>query len=307
MNAEFKQWLENGAIGVFGSDNSTGLRYIALQKCKGIKCIYVLNDYRNYLEISNNFEFCGLYNENDGKVYLGNFLLEQISDDEKEETSINNLKRLAEKEFSKILNKKISTMVFSPNIEDIQDANKKHDTLYWLENHAYERARTCYIYDEIPYSPLTPSINLNNEKNLISYILTPIKFLDYLLNDYIKNKKDTIISNLLMNDAVQEKYNRLALGNDRNANIVKKIINAVKETGAKTVTIKIEKRGFLFEAKTEVQNLTRDPGADDTYRSYDFCAKDRKRWKEIFGWEGYKPEEIEKIVYKKKVIYEKEV
>ena len=83
----------------------------------------------------------------------------------------------------------------------------------------------------------------------------------------------------------------------------KAIIEAVKDK--KTVNVTILKNGQTFTFKTETATLTYGQ-RNDEYSKYDIQAKDRQKYKELFGTNDYTADEILKITYGKKEIYTKE-
>lgn len=84
---------------------------------------------------------------------------------------------------------------------------------------------------------------------------------------------------------------------------VKAIIDAVQESGAKTVNVTINKEDKDFTFKYETRSLTFAP--DSYYSTYNMKASDRREFENMFGRNAdFYPKEITKITYGRNVIYD---
>lgn len=82
-------------------------------------------------------------------------------------------------------------------------------------------------------------------------------------------------------------------------------MEAVAFTGAKTVTVTIRKDGQDFTFKTEACVLRRD--CTNTYGTWYIAAADRREFEKRFGRGAeYAPQEIMRITYGRKTLYEAE-
>lgn len=309
MNEQIKQWLESGAEGVFYT-NRQRTKYIALPKCENIKIIYALDDYKDYLGFGNDFKYAGIYNEIDRKIYDGNYYSDFFTYEERSLTSIETISEKANKEASEMILKEIEKLKNDLRLKDIKDSQCKEHVNDFLENVANRLARESYIngekIEDVKMGFHSGIYGLS-EVDFISYITNSTKFIKGYSEHYMKNNQDNLTAYVIKDEAIKKEYKKILEDKSNNAHFVKKIIEAVKDSGAKTVNVTILKNNIEFTFKTDSGTLERDHGENGTYSSYDICAQDRKKYKEMFGWEDYKPEEIAKIVYKKKVIYEKEV
>jgi hypothetical protein len=87
---------------------------------------------------------------------------------------------------------------------------------------------------------------------------------------------------------------------------VKRIIRAIKDTPAKTVTVSIRKDDIELTFKAEADQFRKD--CITNYSDYDIVASDRQEFRRIFGKNAnYTPEEIIKIEYARNVLYQAEV
>ena len=83
---------------------------------------------------------------------------------------------------------------------------------------------------------------------------------------------------------------------------MKAITEALKASGAKTVTVTVEKDGMELTFKTAANSLT---GHRNYYSTYDIPAQDRREFERLFGRSAnYSAEDIIRITYGKKTLYE---
>ena len=83
---------------------------------------------------------------------------------------------------------------------------------------------------------------------------------------------------------------------------MKAITDAVKDSGAKAVTVTIQKDGAELTFKTAADSLT---GHRGYYSTYYIPAQDRREFERMFGRNAdYNADEITRITYGKKTIYE---
>ena len=83
---------------------------------------------------------------------------------------------------------------------------------------------------------------------------------------------------------------------------MKAITDAVKASGAKTVTVTIQKEGQELAFKAAVNSLT---GHKNYYSAYDISASDRREFERLFGRHSdYTAEDITRITYGRNTIYE---
>ena len=78
----------------------------------------------------------------------------------------------------------------------------------------------------------------------------------------------------------------------------------MESSSAKTVNVTIRKDGTEFTFKTETSPLRRD--CQSGYNTWCMAAADRREFEQIYGRSAdYYPQEIQKITYARKVLYQK--
>ena len=108
----------------------------------------------------------------------------------------------------------------------------------------------------------------------------------------------------LQNDAVLAEYQAIVTDEGNPVHCVKRIMAAMKTTSAKTVNVTICKDGTEFTFKTEADSFRRD--CYSYYSTWEMTATDRREFERIYGRSArYYPQEILKITYARKVLYQK--
>ena len=139
-------------------------------------------------------------------------------------------------------------------------------------------------------------ITLETEEEKEEFILQKAK-------EHIQKNKDEIVLLLRKIDLLNEKLKAIYEDKNHIFHTRKAIIKAVKDK--KTVNVTILKNEQTFTFKTETRTLSRGQ-YDEYYSDLDIQAKDRQKYKELFGTNDYTADEILKITYGKKEIYTKE-
>lgn len=263
------------------------------------------NDYN----ISNiKFEKIGFYNSQDDSLYNLAFYVYwdfHISDKEVENMPTTSkvcdsvIKAIEDKARSMVDESFKTEKLSKENIEEIEEYKK-----YYLKNSVRDRffsgtqevtindwfIRVSKNFSIIDY------ITLETEEEKEEFILQKAK-------EHIQKNKDEIVLLLRKIDLLNEKLKAIYEDKNHIFHTRKAIIKAVKDK--KTVNVTILKNEQTFTFKTETRTLSRGQ-YDEYYSDLDIQAKDRQKYKELFGTNDYTADEILKITYGKKEIYTKE-
>lgn len=305
MNDTFTNWLYSGDTNpCYLNRRMDTLIIIRLEKNKNFDYLFCQENY-NYSGISDNpFQYVGIYCKQNISLYdiqrklkdiVGNFesmedkskksLLEQLKETfrHKVEDFINNDRnnlQITELKNSELLERLKETEV---------DARKSACKFYFDDRSIIYRC--FYIKHDW------------EEDSLLEYILDPDNYAQKEAETYISKHQEDILYSLLCNDMIRKEYETILKDTKNPVHIIKKIRDAMNNTSAKTVNITILKNDIEFTFKAEVNYLRGFP--EDSYKPYNLISKDRKRFEQIFGiLKGYKPQEILRITYGKKVLYE---
>ena len=135
-----------------------------------------------------------------------------------------------------------------------------------------------------------------------------VKFVnpDGYVNDeakvYIDSHQEDMLSDFLESEMVAAAYQEIMDNPVNQVHRVKRIIRALSDSSAKTVTVTIHKNGMDFSFKTEAAQFRSD--CKHSYSNWRIAAADRKEFERLFGRGEYGPEDIIRIEYARSVLYE---
>ena len=119
---------------------------------------------------------------------------------------------------------------------------------------------------------------------------------------YSKRNQEKFLLQFLKNDALWEEYQAIAQDPDNHLHRVKAISDAIKTSGAKTVTVTVQKNGEELSFRTGTTPLM---GHHNSYNTSHIAAADRREFERLFGRHAsYTAEDITRITYGKKALYE---
>ena len=142
------------------------------------------------------------------------------------------------------------------------------------------------------------------EDSLLAYILDPNGYVNAEAKAYIDSHQEDILSDFLESDMVAAAYQEIVDNRANQVHRVKRIMQTLSDSPAKTVTVTINKNGTEFTFKAEAAQFRSD--CKHTYGTWHIAAADRKEFGRLFGRSEYGPEDIIRIEYARSVLYEAE-
>ena len=141
-----------------------------------------------------------------------------------------------------------------------------------------------------------------SEPAFLAYLQDPEGFVRTEAKKYIKANQERFLLQFLKNDALLAEYQALAADAADPIHRMKAITDAVKASGAKTVTVTVEKEGQELTFKTRADSLVGHPSY---YSTYYIPASDRREFEKLFGRHAdYTAEDVTRITYGRNIIYE---
>jgi hypothetical protein len=309
VQEQFRAWLAkpNGDAFTF-QDNNDHYTLIRVRKNDGFDYLYSLGTYkRGGIERSEKFEYAGIYCRRDGMVYDDQYSIRPLRHEELMRGGAAAMLRRLEADVRQAVEAAIGNDRSNLRITELVTQGSKDR----LENHmkygAASEARELFLHDEgggaftyrCPYDP--PHWT---EDSLLEYILGPEGYTAREAAAYIDGHQDNILYGFLANDATAAEYRAIAENPRHKAHLVKRIMQAVGAATAKTVRVTIRRGGVEFAFKTGADEFRRDCG--NYYWSHNIAAADRREFERLFGRGDYGPEDILRIEYGRKVVYEAE-
>lgn len=257
--------------------------------------------------MSEPFEYAGIFNKEDGKIY--DCQLNLCS-------AVDNPATLQELEHEKLqvrlqwnVRSKVESAIDNDRrnlrISEISSAFPKRTLDDARQYGAKREARRIFLEESNPsfrFKCRYKAKNLDDEEVLFAYISNPDAF-EEEKRKFIEENQEEILLDFLLNDLVQAEYEILASDTTNPIHVVKKIMAAVKDSPAQTVNVLIKKECIDFEFKVKANEFRRDCQFD--YNSWNIIASDRRVFEATFGSDAsYTPKEIVRITYGKKVLYQ---
>jgi hypothetical protein len=138
---------------------------------------------------------------------------------------------------------------------------------------------------------------------MLKYLRHPTAAVEQAATDYWMNHQDDILLELRKNEVLREKLNRIYAEKNNPLHKQRAIIEAVRESGAKTVNVTIIKGGEECSFKYSAEQLCQVYRND--YDTWDMSPKDRHEFEDRFGrWSSFTPEDISEISYRGKTLYD---
>ena len=254
------------------------------------------------------FEKVGFYNSKDDNLYDLTFYVywdfcidrEEVESTPTTKNVCDSVIKAIEDKARSIIDDSFKTKKLSKeNIETLEEYKK-----YYLKNAVrdefFAETQKVTINDRF----ITPDKNFS----VVDYITLETeeekeKFILQKAKEHIQKNINDIVLLLKKIDLLNEKLKAIYEDKNHIFHTRKAIIQAVKDK--KTVNVTILKNGQTFTFKTETGALRRGQ-YNEYYSDLDIQAKDRQKYKELFGYKDYTADEILKITYGKKEIYNKE-
>lgn len=268
--------------------------------------IYHQDNYNGQALTPTLLEYCGIYNKLNGQIYDAQFSLRgklPEMDSGKSMTDLymdfdNDVRRFIEN----IVRNNISSLR-SPLFEDERYSQRLED---FKENYADGIAREMFLNKKSSAS-LRFKCDFTSDKRdstlMLKYLRYPTVSVEEAATDYWMNHQDDILLELRKNEILREKLIRIYAEKNNPLHKQQAIIEAVKDSGSKTVNVTIIKGGeecsFNYSSDQLCQVYRND------YDTWGMAPKERHEFENRFGrWSSFTPEDISKISYRGRTFYD---
>lgn len=251
------------------------------------------------------YTYHGFYNLKTNKFYDLRYSLSTLVDITNTLTSQDLEQQLIENIIKKIADelKTNSKKYFREPIELNEELSEYVE--HWGKNRAINSAELDFFTDQI--KSLNEFIHLDfinsgikqiGIDEIIEYIEAPEKILNYYKEEFLNKNIQQLYAEFKIYTIYQKHI--IDIKNDKSH-----IIHRQKELrnvtqGKKTVTVTILKNGYNFTFKTDPEEFLR---LEEFHSCYTMSAKDRVKYKELFGHDDYTIDEIISVKYGKQEIY----
>ena len=309
LRGRFTSWLAGTDGGAFecGADGYH-ITLIRVRKNGDFDYLYCQRQYRGGgIERRDKFEYAGIYCKRDGLVYDNQYDIRLLSEDYSR--SPNNLREDLKRAVRQAVEDAVGNDRGNLRVTELTTERKLEEMAYFQKYTAPGEARAaylsggycegCYLFTfRCCYDPENWT-----EDSLLAYILEPAKYAAAESAAYINGHQEHILSDFLQADMVAAEYAALLKNPLNPVHRVKRIMEAVNASSAKTVYVTICKDDIDMIFKAEAAQFRRD--CVSHYSDWNIVAADRREFSKRYGSHShYGPEDILRIEYARRVLYQ---
>ena len=258
------------------------------------------------LTVNTNMVYCGIYNKLDGQLYDIKYPIKGKLNEMDSTKSMQGIKQGFTDDVRSFIEGVVGDDVDhlrSPFFEDAQYDNRLDD---FKRNYADSIVTRMYLggdsADDVRFQ-----CGYYLDRSSTALMLRYLKYHDATVEEavtgYWQTHQDDILLELRKNEILREKLRSIEMNPNNLLNKQRAIMDAVKNSGAKTVNVTVIKGGEQYSFKYNADRLSRY--LDSRYSAWDMSPKDRDCFYERFGrYSEFTPEDITEISYRGKTLYE---
>ena len=305
--AELYEWFRRDIIkpAVIQNGEKTDL-YIRVPYDDDFDFIYYQDNYNGQQLTPTKLSYAGIYNKMNGLIYdaqhplrgklpeidAGKSMIDLYLDFDKDVCAY----------IEELVDSNIDELQMRP-FTDVRNLQRLDDfKMHYASTTANEMFLNGELCEELSYQ-CDFSIERKDPVLILRYLRYPSASVENAATAYWLNNKDDILLELRKNDIIREKYREIEANHDNPLHKQRAVIEAVRDTGAKTVNVTVNKDGEEYSFKYSAERLCRYSSSD--YGTYEMSAKDRQGFEELFGkYSCFRPEDITSISYRGKMLYD---
>lgn len=308
LRDDFQDWLSSGTgpLAVWQGEKIIGIA-LKLAKNPNVDYLYMTTLGKDSsITWDNDLSFCGVYDALHKTLYLTEYTARKFSLGT--EPFVKNVCDSISEEIIRKINQRVDTIINNNRnnlrVKEITNTWDLRTVDEYQKYQAKDEAIRRFFDGKAPDAQVHSKYSVLSswEEKFMSYLHDEGKFIQTEAEQYIESNQEKLLIQFLMNDALLTAYQEIINDTDSPLHRMKAITDAVNDCGGKTVTVTIQKAGTEFTFKTGAYSLK---GYQNYYSRYYLPAADRREFEQLFGRNSdYKAEDISRITYGKKVIYE---
>lgn len=305
---DFQRWLDMGTapLTVCQSEKA-GMTLLRLEKNPSVDYLYrTAMEQDTAISWNSSLTFCGVYDMERRALYLTGDSLHSFMSGKFPfiaETGPSMAETISGR-----INQRVEDIIANDRnnlpVREVSGWQMLNDLQYYQKYGAKEEAIQQLFDGREPDSCFHSGYTLDElpEATFIAYIQDPDGFIQTAADQYIKTNQEKFLLQFLKNDALLTEYQALVQDADNPIHRMKAITEAVKASGAKSLTVTVQKGEQELTFKAAASSLT---GCRNYYSTYSIPAPDRREFERLFGRHSeYKAEDITRITYGRNTIYE---
>lgn len=305
---DFQQWLAwgNAPMTIWQGEKAVTV-LTSLEKSSSVDYLYraaVKQD--GGISWDNSLVFCGVYNRQRRDLYLTKDSLSCLTVGAFPFASETGLSVL--EEICGGINQQVEAVIANDwnnlDVREVTGWRASRDLKEYLDYGAQNEALERFFRDSAPDGQFHSGYALDElpETAFTAWLQNPEGFIKSEAKQYIKKNQERFLLDFMKRDALMEKYLALVQDAENPIHRTKAITKAIKVSGAKTVTVTVQKDGQELTFKTDADSLI---GHRNFYNTSRISAPDRRKFERMFGrGADYSAVDITKITYGRNTIYE---
>ena len=308
MNNAFVSWLNDVRSNQYVARNGEAVyRIIKVRANDDFDYLYyqgpAYNELPSHME---HFIYAGILRRKNGVLYDTKYEIAFLAGQDERSRCRHQLRQKLSWDVQRLVEDTIAHDRRNLRVTKLSDPDLRWRLEMCLEYQAKTRARRRFL-DNKDFTP--PSFQCEyaaenwTDASLLDYIADPEGYTAREAARYMETHQEEMLLDFLCNDLELAEYQAIIDDTENPVYLVKKIKAAVIDTPAKTVNVTIFKDGEEFSFKTEAKDLRCD--TRKYYDSWYIVSADRRKFEARYGrYANYYPQEIVRITYGKKVLYE---
>lgn len=272
-----------------------------------LTALYLQSFYpRSKNALKEKFEFGGVYHHIDREFYCTSYILNHLLNEYNELHSYEHFKACFVDEVNKTVEEILGNDINNLNLD--KDVFTEDELKNYKEERSrmYQRDAEHLFFKYMPTEEVVFKSFYSNDAvgltDVLKYIADPKVTIQNEAKTFLEEYKEQIYKKFIDTQGVKECLQEIYKDPSKPIFYTRAVSEAVKSEDFKTVNVTIFKNNIPFTFKVEASSLR---GSYPTYYTWHILAKDRAKFKVLYGNEDYTSEEIQKITHGKKVLYEK--
>ena len=303
-----QQWLESGTTPLTLHYDEKGMVMLArLERDPNVSYLYsVPLDQNDNISWRDSLAFCGVYDAQHSALYLTENAVYSITKGRTRFVEESTSSMIAE--ISDRINQRVEDIIANNrsnlSVREVTGWQAAKELNDYLEEGAHREALDRFFNNSKPDGQFYSGYTMDNlpEAAFMAWLQDPEGFIQTEADQHIKANQEEFLLQFLKNDALLAEYQALIQDTDNPLHRVKVISQAIKSSGAKTVTVTIHKDGEELTFRTGTTPLR---GRYNSYSTSSITAADRQEFERLFGRNAdYTAEDITRITYGKRTLYE---
>ena len=304
---DFQRWLECGKMPMTifkGEDAVTML--LKIQKSPVNYLYQTAVEADSSISWKNGLTFCGVHDIRSKTLYLTEGLADVLTD-RPVPLVAKSIPSVVDEICARI-NQRVEQIIANDrdnlSVREVSGLGAARDLEDYLEDGARQEALDRFFGGSEPDGQFHSGYSLNElpEAAFMAWLQGPEGFIRTEADQHIKVNQEKFLLQFLKKDALLAEYQAIVQNPDNPLHRVKAISEAIKTSGARTVTVTVQKAGEELSFRTGTTPLR---GRYNSYSTSHIAAADRQEFERLFGRHAsYTAEDITRITYGKRTLYE---